>query len=129
MSTTVAAFHTRSIEDKERFWAEQADTIDWFKRPDQILDFSNPPFARWYVGGTTNLCHNAIDRHLDTRGDQNALVYISTETKEERIYSYKALHAEVQCMAAILHSLGVKRGDRGLVYMPMVAEAVVAMLA
>jgi propionyl-CoA synthetase len=129
MSTTVAAFHTRSIEDKERFWAEQADTIDWFKRPDQILDFSNPPFARWYVGGTTNLCHNAIDRHLDTRGDQNALVYISTETKEERIYSYKALHAEVQCMASILQSLGVKRGDRVLVYMPMVAEAVFAMLA
>ena len=129
MSTTVAAFHTRSIEDKERFWAEQADTIDWFRRPEQILDFSNPPFARWYVGGTTNLCHNAIDRHLDTRGDQNALVYISTETKEERIYSYKALHAEVQCMASILQSLGVKRGDRVLVYMPMVAEAVFAMLA
>jgi propionyl-CoA synthetase len=129
MSTTVAAFHQRSINDKEAFWAEQAESIEWFSKPEKILDFSNPPFAKWYVGGKTNLCHNAIDRHLATRGNQNALVYISTETNEEKIYSFNELHAEVQRMAAILKSLGVKRGDRVLVYMPMIAEAIFAMLA
>ena len=129
MTSTVAAFHKRSIEDKEGFWAEQAQHIEWFAPPEKILDFSNPPFARWYVGGKTNLCHNAVDRHLATRGDQKALVYISTETKQEKIYSYKELHQEVQAMAAILKSLGVKRGDRVLVYMPMIAEAIFAMLA
>ena len=129
MTSTVAAFHQRSIADKEGFWAEQAKSIDWFTPPEKILDFSQPPFAKWYVGGKTNLCHNAIDRHLAQRGNQNALVYISTETKQEKIYTYNELHTEVQAMAAILKSLGVKRGDRVLVYMPMIAEAIFAMLA
>ena len=129
MTATVRAFHQRSIDDKEGFWAEQAQFIDWFSKPEKILDFSNPPFAKWYVGGKTNLCHNAIDRHLAARGDQRALVYISTETKEEKIYSFKELHTEVQAMAAILKSLGVKRGDRVLVYMPMIALSIFAMLA
>ncbi len=129
MVSTVVAFHKRSIEEKESFWGEQAQLIEWFKPPEQVLDFSNPPFAKWYVGGKTNLCHNAIDRHLAARGNQRALVYISTETNEEKIYSYNELHAEVQRMAAILKSFGVKRGDRVLVYMPMIAEAIFAMLA
>ncbi len=129
MATTVAAFHQRSIEDKEAFWAEQAKLVDWFTPPEAILDFSNPPFARWYPDGKINLCHNAIDRHLATRADQKALVYISTEIKEERIYTYRQLHDEVQAMASILQSLGVKKGDRVLVYMPMIAEAIFAMLA
>ena len=129
MTSTVAAFHQRSIQDKEGFWAEQATSIEWFTPPEKILDFSNPPFAKWYVGGKTNLCHNAIDRHLGQRGNQKALVYISTETKQEKIYTYNELHTEVQAMAAILKSLGVKRGDRVLVYMPMIAEAIFAMLA
>ena len=129
MTTQVAAFHRRSIEEREAFWADQAASIDWFAKPEKILDFSNPPFARWYVGGKTNLCHNAVDRHLASRADQPALVYISTETQQEKTYSYKELHQEVQAMASILKSLGVKRGDRVLIYMPMIAEAIFSMLA
>ena len=94
-----------------------------------IRDSSNPPFARWFVGGQTNLCHNAVDRHLAARADQNALIWVSSETGQERVYSYRDLHAEVQCMAACLLALGVKQGDRVLIYMPMIPEAAFAMLA
>jgi propionyl-CoA synthetase len=97
--------------------------------PRQVCDYSQPPFAKWFVGGTTNLCHNAVDRHLATRPDQNALIFVSTETNQERVYSFRELHAEVQRMAATLLSLGVKAGDRVLIYMPMIPEAVFAMLA
>lgn len=124
-----AAFHRRSIEDRDAFWAEQSRLIDWHTPPSQICDHSHPPFARWFAGGTTNLCHNAVDRHLAERAGQPALVAISTETGTERSYSYAELHAEVQRVAAMLRSLGVQRGDRVLIYMPMVAEAAFAMLA
>jgi propionyl-CoA synthetase len=124
-----AEFYRRSIQDRDAFWSEQAQLIDWQTPPQQICDYSNPPFARWYVGGTTNLCHNAVDRHLATRADQNALIFVSTETNQERVYSFRELHAEVQRMAATLLSLGVKKGDRVLVYMPMIPEAAFAMLA
>ena len=127
--TSYAEFHRRSIEDRNGFWAEQAQLIDWHRPFDQVCDYSNPPFARWFVGGLTNLCHNAVDRHLATRADQNALIFVSSETNEERVYSYRELHAEVQRMAASLLALGVKQGDRVLIYMPMVAEAAFAMLA
>ena len=127
--TRFADFYRQSIEQRDDFWAGQAKLIDWQKQPEQICDYSNPPFARWFVGGTTNLCHNAVDRHLAERGDQSALVAISTETDTEKTYSYKDLHAEVQRMAASLLALGVKQGDRVLIYMPMVAEAAFAMLA
>jgi propionyl-CoA synthetase len=122
-------FHKRSIEDRDNFWAEQAKTVDWQIQPQQICDYSNPPFAKWFVGGTTNLCHNAIDRHLKDRGDQAALIFVSTETDQEKTYTYKDLHAEVQRMAAILQDFGVVKGDRVLIYMPMIAEASFAMLA
>lgn len=122
-------FHKRSIADRDNFWAEQAKLLDWQKPPQQICDYSNPPFAKWFVGGTTNLCHNAVDRHLNERGDQAALIFVSTETEQEKTYSYKELHAEVQRMAAILQNLGVVKGDRVLIYMPMIAEASFAMLA
>ena len=124
-----AQFHKRSIEDRESFWAEQAKTVDWQIQPQQICDYSNPPFAKWFVGGTTNLCHNAVDRHLKDRGDQPALIFVSTETEQEKTYTYKDLHAEVQRMAAILKDFGVVKGDRVLIYMPMIAEASFAMLA
>jgi len=127
--TSYAEFHRRSIEDRDGFWAEQAQSIDWHRPFDRVCDYSDPPFARWFVGGLTNLCHNAVDRHLATRADQNALIFVSSETNEERIYSYRELHAEVQRMAASLLALGVKQGDRVLIYMPMVAEAAFAMLA
>ncbi len=122
-------FHRRSIEQPDEFWGEQAGLVDWHKPFDQVLDYSNPPFAKWFVGGEINLCHNAIDRHLAERGDQQALIYISTETNTERIYTYRELHTEVQRMAAVLQSLGVGKGDRVLIYMPMIPEAIFAMLA
>ncbi len=124
-----AEFHRRSIEDRDAFWAEQAALIDWKTPPQHICDYSNPPFAQWFAGGTTNLCHNAVDRHLKDRGDQAALIYVSTETGIEKTYSFKELHFEVQRMAAVIKSLGVQKGDRVLIYMPMIAEAAFAMLA
>ena len=127
--THYADFHRRSIEDRDGFWAEQAQLVDWKTAPQQVCDYSNPPFARWFVGGTTNLCHNAVDRHLKERANQSALIAVSTETNTEQIYTFAALHAEVQRMAASLLELGVKKGDRVLVYMPMIAEAAFAMLA
>ncbi|MFO1337029.1 MAG: propionate--CoA ligase [Burkholderiaceae bacterium] len=127
--TNYADFHRRSIEDRDGFWAEQAAMVEWQTPFGQVCDFSNPPFARWFVGGKTNLCHNAVDRHLKTRPDQNALIFVSTETNQERTYSFAELHAEVQRMAASLLALGVKKGDRVLVYMPMIPEAAFAMLA
>ncbi len=127
--TGYADFYRRSIDDRDAFWAEQAQLIDWHTPPQTICDYSRPPFANWFVGGTTNLCHNAVDRHLAERADQNALIFVSTETDEEKVYSYRELHIEVQAMAATLRSLGVKRGDRVLIYMPMIAQAAFAMLA
>jgi propionyl-CoA synthetase len=124
-----ADFHRRSLTDRDAFWSEQAALIDWHTPPTQVCDYSNPPFARWFVGGITNLCHNAVDRHLATRADQAALIFVSTETNQERTYTYAQLHGEVQRMAATLQSLGVKMGDRVLLYMPMIPEAAFAMLA
>lgn len=123
------AFHERSVKDPQGFWAEQAKLIEWQKPFDQVLDYSNPPFAKWFVGGKTNLCHNAVDRHLKDRADQQALVAVSTETDQEKAYTFKELHTEVNRMAAILKANGVAKGDRVLIYMPMIAEACFAMLA
>ena len=105
-------FHRRSIEQREAFWSEEAGLIDWHAPCERVLDYSRPPFARWFAGGLTNLCHNAVDRHLAARGNQNALVYISTEVDATRTYTYSQLHAEVNCCAAMMRSLGVVRGDR-----------------
>ncbi len=127
--TSYADFHRRSIEDRDGFWTEQAQLIDWQTPFTQVCDYSKPPFADWFAGGKTNLCHNAVDRHLATRPDQNALIFVSTETDIEKTYNFRELHAEVQRMAAILKDLGVVKGDRVLIYMPMVAEACFAMLA
>ncbi|WP_088282081.1 propionate--CoA ligase [Ideonella sp. A 288] len=127
--TSYSDFHRRSIEDRDGFWREQAALIEWETPFTQVCDYSNPPFARWYAGGKTNLCHNAVDRHLKDRPDQNALIFVSTEVDKEIIYSFRQLHAEVQRMAASLQALGVKKGDRVLIYMPMIPEAAFAMLA
>ncbi len=124
-----ADFHRRSIEDREGFWRERAAAIDWHAPFERVLDYSKPPFARWFVGGTTNLCHNAVDRHLAARAEQAALIYISTETGTRATYSYRELHEEVNRAAAMLAALGVERGDRVLVYMPAVPEAVFVILA
>jgi propionyl-CoA synthetase len=94
-----------------------------------VLEYSRPPFARWYVGGETNLCYNALDRHLAARAEQEALVWISTEVDKTQTFTYRELHAEVNRVAAMMRALGVKQGDRVIIYMPMVPEAAFAMLA
>ncbi len=127
--TTYQEFHRRSIDQPEAFWREQAQLIDWHKPFDQVLDYSRPPFARWFVGGETNLCHNAVDRHLKDRADQRALIFASTETGDHKTYTFRELHAEVNRCAAMFRALGVGKGDRILIYMPMIPEAVFAMLA
>ena len=121
--------HESSIADPIEFWGEQAKLIHWEKPFNQVLDYANPPFSKWFAGGLTNLCYNAVDRHLVERGDQIALVAVSTETNQEKTYTFRELHAEVNRMAAILKTNGVNKGDRVLIYMPMIAEACFAMLA
>jgi propionyl-CoA synthetase len=123
------AFQASSLSNKEAFWAEQAKLIDWFEPHTHVLDNSNPPFTKWFVGAKTNLCHNAIDRHLATLGSKPALIYVSTETGVEITYSFSQLHDEVNRMAAIMQAHGVVKGDRVLIYMPMIAEAAFAMYA
>ncbi len=122
-------FYRRSIDDPEGFWGEQAELIHWNKPPQKVLDYAKPPFVKWFSGGETNLCYNAVDRHLEARADQPALVYISTETNETKSYTFAELHQEVSAFAASLQSLGLKKGDRAVIYMPMIAEAIFAMLA
>lgn len=122
-------FYQRSITQPELFWAEQAKRIDWQTPFTRTLDHSRPPFARWFCGGTTNLCYNAIDRWLDKQPDALALIAVSSETEEERTYTFSQLYDEVNVVASMLLSLGVRRGDRVLVYMPMIAEAHVTLLA
>jgi propionyl-CoA synthetase len=126
---TYMEFHRRSIAGRETFWAEEAARIHWERPFERVLDYSRPPFARWYVGGRTNLCYNAVDRHLAARGDQKALVWISTEVDQSRSFTYRELHAEVNRVASMIASLGVRRGDRVIIYMPMIPEAAFAMLA
>ncbi|MDQ1345540.1 MAG: propionyl-CoA synthetase [Pseudomonadota bacterium] len=121
--------HARSIADPEGFWREQAVLVDWHAPFTRVLDYSRPPFARWFVDGRINLCHNAVDRHLGDLGDSPALIYLSTETGAEKTYTFRQLHREVNRMAGILLGLGVGKGDRVLVYMPMIPEATFAMLA
>ncbi|WP_024869430.1 propionate--CoA ligase [Pseudoxanthomonas suwonensis] len=122
-------FYRRSIESPEEFWAEQAQAIHWHVPPQEILDYSNPPFRKWFVGGQTNLCYNAVDRHLEERGDQLALVGWSTETDSVRELTFRELHREVNTFAAALCSLGVGKGDRVVIYMPHTVDAAIAMLA
>ncbi len=118
-----------SLQHREQFWAEQAKLIDWHTPFGQVLDYSRPPFARWFCGGKTNLCHNAVDRHLSDSAEKPALIFVSSETNIERTYSFRELHQEVMRMSSIMLNAGVKQGDRVLIYMPMIAEAVFAMLA
>ena len=128
-SPTYADFYRQSIDQPDAFWAEQAKLIDWHTPFTRVCNYDKPPFAHWYEGGQTNLCHNAVDRHLKDRADQAALIYVSSETGVEKTYSFKELHLEVQRMAASLKAMGVVKGDRVLIYMPMIAEAAFAMLA
>jgi len=122
-------FHKNSIENKESFWKEESKQIDWQTPFDSVLEYDNPPFRKWFVNGKTNLCHNALDRHLKERGDQNALIYISPETNVETSFTYKQLYKKVNTFAKTLQKMGISKGDVVLIYMPMIPEAIVAMLA
>jgi propionyl-CoA synthetase len=129
MAGSYADFFRRSLEDKEGFWAEEAETLHWHRKWDQVLDYSNPPFCKWFVGGETNICYNAVDRHVEERGDQNAIVWISSETGETREITYRELHEQVQRYAAVMQEQGLRTGDRVIIYLPMIAEALIVMLA
>ncbi|BCO10582.1 propionyl-CoA synthetase [Desulfolithobacter dissulfuricans] len=120
----------KSIENPEEFWAEAAEGIDWYKKWDTVLDRSNPPFYRWFSGGEMNTCYNAVDRHVENgRADQPAIIYDSPVTDTIRKITYRELRDEVASFAGALKGLGVEKGDRVIIYMPMIPEALVAMLA
>ena len=122
--------YSRSLREPERFWAEAAEALHWERRWDRVLDDSRPPFYRWFRGGRLSTCYNALDVHVDRgRGRQRALVWDSPVTGQVRVYTYDELRDEVAAFAGALRRLGVQQGDRVIVYMPMVPEAVVAMLA
>ena len=120
----------RSLADPDGFWGQAAKQIDWYQAPTVILDTSNPPFYRWFADGVMNTCFNALDRHVrDGRGGQAALIYDSPVTGIRRTYTYAELLNEVARFAGVLRGLGVDKGDRVIVYMPMIPEAAIAMLA
>jgi propionyl-CoA synthetase len=120
----------QSIEDPEGFWGEAAESVHWYKKWDTVLDDSNKPFYRWFKGGEINTCYNALDRHVeDGRGDQAALIYDSPVTETIKTYTYTELRDETARFAGVLAGQGVQKGDRVLVYMPMIPQAVIAMLA
>ena len=120
----------RSLSDPEAFWGDAAKNIDWYQAPSVVLDASSPPFYRWFADGTLNTCFNALDRHVrDGRGNQAALIYDSPVTGRQRTYTYTELRDEVARFAGVLRGLGVAKGDRVIVYLPMIPEAAIAMLA
>ncbi len=130
MSNAYEQAYQRSLSDPEGFWAEAAEGIDWVRKWDKVLDDSNKPFYRWFVGAQCNTCYNALDRHVERgRADQAALIYDSPVTGTVRSYTYRELRDTVAKLAGVLKANGVAKGDRVIVYMPMVPEAVMAMLA
>lgn len=130
MTSKPDAMYQRSIDDKAGFWADAAAGIDWYRKWDKVLDDSNPPFYRWYQGGELNTCYNAVDRHVEKgRADQAAIIYDSPVTNTKRTYSYRELRDAVALFAGALKAQGVTKGDRVIIYMPMVPEAAIAMLA
>src|SRR5919198_2669351 len=122
--------YRHSLDEPEEFWAEAAAEIDWVEPWERVLDDSRAPFFRWFAGGRLNTCYNALDRHVERgRADQPALVYDSPVTESTATFPSRELRDAVAGLAGALAALGVERGDRVVVYMPMVPEAVIAMLA
>ncbi|MBL0713913.1 MAG: propionyl-CoA synthetase [Desulfosarcina sp.] len=120
----------KSLKDPDAFWAEAAEDCHWYKKWDKVLDDSNKPFYRWFTGGICNTCYNALDFHIDNgRGDQDALIYDSPVTDTIKKYTYNELRDEVARFAGVLVNQGVTKGDRVILYMPMIPEAAIAMLA
>lgn len=131
MSTsTYDEVYARWLASPDTFWAETAEAVHWYKKWDRVLDASRPPFYRWFPGGVVNSCYNALDRHVEQgRADQPALIYDSPVTETIKKFTYRELRDEVARFAGVLISQGLQKGDRAIIYMPMVPEAVIAMLA
>jgi propionyl-CoA synthetase len=127
---TYGEIYRRSIDDPEGFWGEQAGLVDWIRKPARVLDADRPPFYRWFSDGTLNTCYNALDRHVVAgHGDRVALIYDSPVTGTKQTFTYADLVEKVATFAGALRGFGVEKGDRVVIYMPMIPEAVVAMLA
>ena len=122
--------YKESLENPEIFWQEASKDIFWFKKPSKILNKSNPPFYKWFEDGVTNTCYNALDVHVDQgNGKRAALIYDSPITGKKNKFTYEELRSKVSKFAGALKNQGVVKGDRVIIYMPMIPEAVVAMLA
>jgi propionyl-CoA synthetase len=130
MSSTYNSVFSQSIQNKEDFWSKAAEDVRWIKKPTQILDASNPPFYKWFKGGKINTCFNALDRHVEEgNGDRTAIIFDSAMTGVKKKYSYQELTKEVSILAGALQAHGVQKGDRVIIYMPMIPESIMAMLA
>src|SRR6478609_4843001 len=122
--------YRRSLEDPDGFWGQAAEGISWNRRWDRVLDDREPPFVRWFSGGVLNTCYNAVDRHVERgRGKQRAIIYDSPVTGVIRTITYAELQGEVARLAGALRALGLEKGDRVIIYMPGIPEAIFAMLA
>ena len=127
-----AAMYERSIKDPDGFWGEQAKRVDWIKPFSKVKDTSFDPHnvsIKWFEDGTLNVAHNCVDRHLAKRADQVAIIWEGDDPKNDRKITYRQLHAEVCRFANVLKARGVKKGDRVTIYMPMIPEAAISMLA
>ena len=130
MSKKFSEIYQESIKNPEKFWQEASNDIFWFKKPTKILNKSNPPFYKWFEDGVTNTCYNALDFHIDQgKGKKTALIYDSPITKNKNKFTYEELRSKVSKFAGALSNQGVIKGDRVIIYMPMIPEAVIAMLA
>ena len=130
MSDKFNKIYEQSINDPEKFWGNASNDVFWFKKPTKILNKSNPPFYKWYEDGITNTCYNALDIHIDQgNGKRTALIYDSPITGNKSKFTYQELKSKVSKFAGALKDQGVNKGDRVIIYMPMIPEAVVAMLA
>jgi propionyl-CoA synthetase len=130
MSSTYSSVFSQSIQNKEDFWSKAAEDVKWIKKPTQILDSSNPPFYKWFKGGKINTCFNALDRHVEEgNGDRTAIIFDSAMTNTKKKFSYKELRDKTAQLAGALQQAGVTKGDRVIIYMPMIPEAIQAMLA
>jgi len=129
-NATYLKMYQESVDDPKAFWDKQAERLDWFKKWDNTLDWDfNDAHIRWYEGGKLNVSYNCLDRHLETRADQAALIWESDDPNVDRTFTYKELHAEVSKFANVMKNRGIKKGDRVMIYMPMIPELAIACLA